>query len=360
MYTTHELGKQYGGGLAVINPTSSNAMPEGLSDQTLNELFWPDRATGFTIYGDGQPTALNIQEAYDDAGGNGLILFTSGGDGTVKEFIETAYNLTPGGQVPDYQLAVIKKSLLVPHAAGNACNLGISALGAYARNLGRLARATDLGIADHAPFIVDVLTKDGEVRSTEMAHSGVGLGLTAAVARRLDKAKPGLKRLSPRHRLLRETMIAASTALQTEPTEMTITWNHGDRQEGESLPRATGAELIATNTYAKQIKSPALHIGSILRQPAVSEQPERQLARTAALVMNSLRLTTGRHTRGPVAFNPDTAFSITLGENNPDTPYHLDGELHKNGEPYELHPGESLRIRIAQVPIPVLVQRRHW
>jgi hypothetical protein len=290
-------------------------------------------------------------------------MFVSSGDTGVNKAMAALTGFVPGDPCATERnqqaghAEIAGRSLFVADRAGNGCNFSQSALGAYAMDLTRLRTAADLQVVQHRPMALEILNERGDVRHTDLVATCVGMNVSADIATALDVKKTHLKQLRPRQRLAQETLITARAALQAKPVKTTVTWNPGSAAETETLETAAGVELICTPVYAKEGRA-RLAMGTVERQLVTPRRPGTLAGRLGMVAATGVRLKTGRYPRRPILFSTNSSLSIRLDTGNPESVgYHVDGELGPAGDRYQLYPGETMRITLGRVAVPVLVRR---
>jgi hypothetical protein len=303
------------------------------------------------------PTPGHVQEHVNGA----TIIDSDGGDGSKKRHIESGIGVVtddPEASANNFKLhrELARDILYVPVAGGNANNFALSALGRYAHEPELLEQAA-VRVGLHRPLLYRVVNERGDTIRYGCAPTCIGIGGAALVATALDEQKPALKQLSERpfgstRRTVREFTTAASTLLRADPFSAEVTLNVNGKALREDFDALTGIEVVGSRIYAKEGRTNA-NIDDSNYQVVISKHHAFGPARLAGLAALTARLKTGIHPVHRMLDFSNLNMAIKPTGDDP-VPFHVEGEI---GDAFQLDPGQTLHLRLAQIAVPVLMRK---
>ena len=280
------------------------------------------------------------------------LIYSDGGDGTVRSVIAAMAGIVP--DCPDRTAInlstyreIAKHLRYFAGAGGNANNWPLSAHGRFALHPDTLDQAaTRLGY--HRPILYEVLSERGDVIRSNIATSGLGIGVAAIAALRLEKAKQELEQIGSIKRQLGETAIVLDAAKHAPPFAFDLSVI-ADETDEKRFTDMTGFELIKSRIYAKQGRT-KVNVDDTTWQPVMTHHASNGVSHVLQVANTVVRMKSGRHAL-PAEDLHDQELMIRITSEQP-VPFHADGETDVDSA---ILPGQTLRIRLAQIAIPTLM-----
>lgn len=280
------------------------------------------------------------------------LVYSDGGDGTVRRVIAAMAGIVP--DCPErtaINLATYREIAqnlrYFAGAGGNANNWPLSAHGRFALHPEKLAQA-DIRLGCHRPILYEVTSERGDIVRSNIATSGLGIGIAAIAALRLEKAKPEFEHVSSVRRQLGETAIVLDVARQAPPFSFELTVVSDDFND-QRFTDMTGFELIKSRVYAKQGRT-RVNIDDTKWQPVMTHHAPNKVGHTLQVASTVARMKSGCHVLSAEDLsNQEMAIRITSEQ---PVPFHADGETDVDSI---ILPGHTLHIRLAQIAIPTLM-----
>lgn len=284
--------------------------------------------------------------------GDRTLIYSDGGDGTVRRVIAAMAGIVPDN--PDHtaiNLATFREIAAnlryFAGAGGNANNWPLSAHGRFAKHPENLDQAT-ITLGFHRPILYEITDEHGDIVRSNIATSGLGLGIAAIAALRLEKAKPELEQRSSVKRQLSETAIVLDVANHAPPFSFDLTIVDDEFCQ-ERYTGMTGFELIKSRIYAKQGRT-RVNVEDTLWQPVMTHYAASSASRMLQTAETVARMKIGRHALSAEDLSSEEMTIRILSEQP--VPFHADGEADVDSM---ILPGNTLHIRLAQIAIPTLL-----
>lgn len=280
------------------------------------------------------------------------LIYSDGGDGTVRRVIAAMAGIVP--DCPERTAINLRTYReIAGHlryfagAGGNANNWPLSAHGRFALLPEKLDEAT-IALGSHRPILYEVIDERGEIVRSNIAVSGLGIGVAAIAALRLEKAKQEFEQVGSIRRQLGETAIVFDAAKRAPPFafELAVVSDETDQQRFADM---TGFELIKTRIYAKQGRT-RVNVDDTKWQPVMTHHASNSVSQAFQIANTAVRMKSGRHAL-PAEDLHDQELMVRITSEQP-VPFHADGETDVDSV---ILPGQTLRIRLAQIAIPTLM-----
>ena len=284
--------------------------------------------------------------------GDRTLVYSDGGDGTVRRVIaamagivpdnpeRTALNLSTYREIAQYLR-------YFAGAGGNANNWPLSAHDRFALRPEKLAQAT-VRLGYHRPILYEVTDEQGEVVKSNVATSGLGLGVAAIAALQLEKAKQEFESIGTMRRQLGETAIVLDAAKHAPPFAFDLSVIAGETRE-QRMTDMTGFELIKSKIYAKQGRT-KVNVDDTKWQPVMTSYAPNRVSHALQVASTVARMKSGRHAL-PAEDLRGQELRVRITSEQP-VPFHADGETDVDSV---ILPGQTLRVRLAQIAIPTMM-----
>jgi diacylglycerol kinase family enzyme len=285
---------------------------------------------------------------------NNTLVYIGGGDGTANEVIAAAIGHVPNDPETSTRnflthSNIVRSILVVAGSDGNGNNLSASTLGIYGRHPQLLKHARDLQVGMHRPGLFEVLDEHNEPVRTGIVTTGIGIGATPSVAARLEDKRQQLRGQGRLQRLRRELAIATKEMLDLPPFTATVTVGKDDPTT-KKFTAITGYELIGSRVYAKGGRT-NVNVDDTRFQPETVSYHKRMADRLASVATLGIRMRGNIHGAEPIDLR-DTQLSFKLTSDTP-IPFHIDGNV---GPEYDLLPGQTIRLQLARLAVPILMR----
>lgn len=280
------------------------------------------------------------------------LIYSDGGDGTVRSVIAAMAGIVPDCpertaiNLSTYR-EIAEQLRYFAGAGGNANNWPLSAHGRFALHPDTLDQAT-IGLGYHRPMLYEVISERGDIVRSSIATSGLGIGVAAIAALRLEKAKQEFEQVGSIKRHLGEMAIVLDAAKHAPPFafDLSVVADETDEQRFTDM---TGFELIKSRIYAKQGRT-RVNVNDTKWQPVMTHHAPNSVSNAMQVANTVVRMKSGRHAL-PAEDLHDQKLMIRITSEQP-VPYHADGETDVDSV---ILPGQTLRIRLAQIAIPTLM-----
>jgi diacylglycerol kinase family enzyme len=280
------------------------------------------------------------------------LIYSDGGDGTVRRVVAAMAGIVPDCpertaiNMATYR-EIAKNLRYFAGAGGNANNWPLSAHGRFAVHPDQLSQATVV-LGYHRPMLYEITNEQGDIVRSNIATSGLGIGIAAIAALQLEKAKPELEGVGRAKRQLGETAIVLDAAKHAPPFSFDLRFITEDLSD-QRFTDMTGFELINSRIYAKQGRT-RVNVDDTLWQPVMTHYAPNRVSHALQTANTVARMKTGRHALQPEDLRTQK-LAVRITSDQP-VPYHADGESDVDAV---ILPGQTLHVRLAQIAIPTLL-----
>jgi diacylglycerol kinase family enzyme len=285
-------------------------------------------------------------------GSDKTLIYSDGGDGTVQGVVAAIAGIVPDCPERTAINLVTYREIAAnlryfAGAGGNANNWPLSAHGSFALYPEHLDKAT-IQLGYHRPVLYEVTNERGDIVRSNVATSGLGIGIAAIAALRLEKAKPELEQVGNIKRRLGEMAIVLDAAKHAPPFAFDLSVV-ADEFSHQRFADMTGFELIKSRIYAKQGRT-RVNVDDTLWQPVMTHHASNSVSHALQTANTVVRMKTGRQAL-PAEDLSKQEMAIRIMSEQP-VPFHADGETDVDSV---ILPGHTLHIRLAQIAIPTLI-----
>ena len=299
------------------------------------------------------PSPLDISSLADER--EQVLVYSDGGDGTVRNVVASIIGVVANN--PEASAAnmaahksIAKRLRFFAGAGGNANNWPLSAHGDYAKNPSALTLSDNVSVGYHRPMMYEVIDEAGNIVQSNIATSCIGFSGPAIASDRLQQAKSELKQKSRIPRLISEAQIALGAVRGAPKFTANVSFQSPEHSGNLTVTDVTGLEFIGSRIYAKEGRT-QVNVDDTFWQPVVTRRYPNKLYDTAVFTETMARLKLGRHIIRPLDLS-DMSISIQIASDAEAVQFHADGET---GEDYRVQPGQTLRMHLAQIAIPVIM-----
>jgi hypothetical protein len=201
-------------------------------------------------------------------------------------------------------------------------------------------------------MIYEVLDEAQNVLRLNAAVSGIGFSASADAAEELNAAKKELRDMRRPARFLNEAKIAIGAIHRAAPFSARITSRvPKEPDQHQVFSDITGLEFIKSRVYAKDGRT-RVNVDDNLWQPVTTRRLPNKVENNALFLSTLMRLKLGLHSRQPTDMRGRSM--IFRLESDKPVKYQVDGET---DEQTVLYPGQSMRLYLASIAVPVLMVR---